>query len=92
MLWYVVGLVSVPEGLASNDGDAAVGATSWQIRRRVEKEELVAKRTAVRGVGGRSGAPGEDFQRADLVKGNLVLNTVASVPFLTPCRMVSAVL
>ena len=92
VLWYVIGVVRVPAGLASNDGDAAVGVASRQVRRKVEVEELVVERTAVRGVGDRSGAHGEDFERANPVNGKLVLSTVASVSFLAPCRMVAAVL
>ena len=61
MIWYVVGIVRVSTGLASNDGDAAGGVASQQVRRKVAVEELVVNRTAVRGVGGRSGAHGEDF-------------------------------
>ena len=73
MLWYVIGVVRVPAGLASNDGDAAVGVASRQVRRKVEVEEFVVERTAVRGVGDRSGAHGEDFEPADPVKGKLGL-------------------
>ena len=73
MLWYVIGVVRVPAGLASNDGDAAFGVASRQVRGKVEVEEFLVERTAVRGVGGRSGAHGEDFERGDPVKGKLGL-------------------
>ena len=73
VFWYVVGVVRVPAGLASNAGDAAVGLASRQVRRKVQVEELVVKRTAVRGVGGRSGAHCEDFERAHPIKGELGL-------------------
>ena len=73
MLWYVVGVVKVPAELASKDRDAAVGVASRQVERKVDVEELVVKRTVVRGVGGRSWADGEDFERADPVKGELGL-------------------
>ena len=73
VLWYVIGVVRVPAGLASNDGDAAFGVASGQVTGKVEVEEFVVERTAVRGVGGRSGAHGEDFERGDPVKGKLGL-------------------
>ena len=72
VLWYVIGVVRVPAGLASNDGDAAFGVASRQIGGKVEVEEFVVERTAVRGVEGRSGAHGEDFERGDPVKGCLL--------------------
>ena len=43
MLWYVIGVVRVPAGLASNDGDAAFGVASRQVRGKVEVEEFVVK-------------------------------------------------
>ena len=92
VIWYIIGVVRVPAGLASNDGDAAFGVASRKVRGEVEIEEFVVERTTVRGVGGRSGAHGEDFERANPVNGKLVLSTVASVSFLAPCRMVAAVL
>ena len=73
VLWYVIGVVRVPVGLATNDGGAAGGVASRQVRRKVEVEEFVVERTAVRGVGDRSGAHGEDFEPADPVKGKLGL-------------------
>ena len=73
VIWYIIGVVRVPAGLASNDGDAAFGVASRKVRGEVEIEEFVVERTTVRGVGGRSGAHGEDFERADPVKGKLGL-------------------
>ena len=44
VLWYVAGVARVPVGLVSNDGDAAVGVASGQVRKKVEVEELVMER------------------------------------------------
>ena len=43
VLWHVIGVVRVPVGLASNDGDAAFGVASRQVRGKVEVEEFVVK-------------------------------------------------
>ena len=73
MLWCIFGVLRASVGFASNDGDAAVRVVPRQVRRKVEVEELVVKRTAIRGVGGRSGAHYEEFERADPFKGELGL-------------------
>ena len=82
VLWYVIGVVRVPVGLATNDGGAAGGVASRQVRRKVEVEEFVVERTAVRGVGSRIGTHGEDFERTDSVKGKLGLEYCGVGAFL----------